>query len=194
MGEGGENSFGRYIHKAEYMPGRISRTRNIYCRNVTKLAGRFANRKCKANGTLEQPLAHRLLGIHFADQPQGTLGHAPSFSLNAGHYARMTKTRELMRIEHLAQAPSMSFCANPHPTLQRPASCDELLVVGLPVTRILDIAERSGAAMIVMSNQGRTGLDHLMLGSKAEQIVRLLPVSVLIVKNARELTKGQRRR
>ena len=33
-----------------------------------------------------------------------------------------------------------------------------------------------------MGSQGRTGLPHLMLGSKAERVVRLAPMPVIIVK------------
>jgi universal stress protein A len=36
--------------------------------------------------------------------------------------------------------------------------------------------------MIVMGSQGRTGLAHLLLGSKAERVVRLSPIPVTIVK------------
>ena len=57
------------------------------------------------------------------------------------------------------------------------------LVRGLPVTRILEVAEKERAAMIVMGSQGRTGLDRLLLGSKAEQVVRLSPIPVTIVKS-----------
>jgi nucleotide-binding universal stress UspA family protein len=39
-----------------------------------------------------------------------------------------------------------------------------------------------------MGSQGRTGLDHIQLGSKAEQFVRLSPVPVLIVRAAPEST------
>jgi nucleotide-binding universal stress UspA family protein len=56
------------------------------------------------------------------------------------------------------------------------------LVVGLPVTRILEVAEADRAQLIVMGSQGRTGLPHLMLGSKAEQVVRLSSIPVTIVK------------
>jgi nucleotide-binding universal stress UspA family protein len=59
---------------------------------------------------------------------------------------------------------------------------DTLLVVGLPVTRILEVAKKSRAQLIVMGSQGRTGLSHLLLGSKAEKVVQLSPVPVTIVK------------
>jgi nucleotide-binding universal stress UspA family protein len=34
-----------------------------------------------------------------------------------------------------------------------------------------------------MGSQGRTGLSHVLLGSKAEQVVHLSPIPVTIVKN-----------
>jgi nucleotide-binding universal stress UspA family protein len=56
------------------------------------------------------------------------------------------------------------------------------LVVGLPVSRILEVAKAERAQLIVMGSLGRTGLTHLMLGSKAEEVVRLSSVPVTIVK------------
>jgi nucleotide-binding universal stress UspA family protein len=40
--------------------------------------------------------------------------------------------------------------------------------------------------MIVMGSQGRTGLARAMLGSKAEQVVRLSPIPVMIVKDGKK--------
>ena len=57
-----------------------------------------------------------------------------------------------------------------------------LLAVGLPATRILEVAEREGAQLIVVGSQGRTGLAHVLLGSKAERVARLSPIPVTIVK------------
>ena len=62
------------------------------------------------------------------------------------------------------------------------SGAETMLVVGLPVTRILEVADKVGARMIVMGSQGRTGLAHLLLGSKAEQVVRIAKVPVTIVK------------
>lgn len=104
-----------------------------------------------------------------------------------GYYGRVTKKKKLMRIEDLAREAFDDFLRQvreAHPRLRPLAKCDELLVVGLPLTRILEVIETSGATMVVMGSQGRTGLGHLMLGSKAEQVVRSSPVPVLIVKAA----------
>lgn len=59
------------------------------------------------------------------------------------------------------------------------------LVLGLPVSRILEVADKLNARMIVMGSQGRTGLKRLLLGSKAEQVVRIAQVPVIIVKAER---------
>ena len=102
-----------------------------------------------------------------------------------GYYGQVTKKKKLVRIEDLAREAFDDFLRKTrkeNPELQLLRKCKELLVVGLPVTRILEVVENSGATMVVMGSQGRTGLDHLLLGSKAEQVVRLSPVPVLIVK------------
>ena len=56
------------------------------------------------------------------------------------------------------------------------------LAKGVPVRRILEFAEKWDARMIVMGSRGQTGIKHLLMGSKAEQVVRLSPIPVMIVK------------
>ena len=56
------------------------------------------------------------------------------------------------------------------------------LAKGIPVRRILEFAEKWDARMIVMGSRGQTGIKHLLVGSKAEQVVQLSPVPVTIVK------------
>lgn len=102
-----------------------------------------------------------------------------------GYYGQVTKKKKVVRIEDLAREAFDDYLdqvRRTHPDVKRLANCEQMLVVGLPLTRILEVLEHSGASMIVMGSQGRTGLDHLMLGSKAEQVVRLSPAPVLIVK------------
>lgn len=103
-----------------------------------------------------------------------------------GYYAKMTKKKHLVRIEDVAKEMLDEFVEmmiKAHPKLKHLAKAESMLVVGVPVGRILEIAKSANAAMIVMGSQGRTGLKHIMLGSKAEQVVRLSPVSVTIVKS-----------
>ena len=62
------------------------------------------------------------------------------------------------------------------------ADAEKILVKGIPPTRILEMAEAKGARLIVMGSRGRTGLPHLLLGSKAERVVQMSPIPVTIVK------------
>jgi nucleotide-binding universal stress UspA family protein len=107
------------------------------------------------------------------------LGEAP------GYYAVKGRKKQLQRMEDVAAemldgfhkemvAKHRDFASIKHATLK--------LVVGLPVNRILEVVEETDSQLVVMGSQGRTGLGHLLLGSKAEQIVRLCPVPVTIVK------------
>lgn len=62
------------------------------------------------------------------------------------------------------------------------ARLESRLVRGIPASRILEAAESAQARLIVMGSRGRTGLPHLLLGSKSERVVQLSPVPVTIVK------------
>ena len=101
-----------------------------------------------------------------------------------GYYEQVKKQKKhLRRIEEAAGEMMSSFLARMR--RQNPGLLDDIdsrLVVGLPVTRILEVAEKVDARMIVMGSQGRTGLSHLLLGSKAERVVQLSPIPVTIVK------------
>ena len=105
-----------------------------------------------------------------------------------GYYGKVTKKKKLLRIEDLAQEAFDAFMQETiakHAGVRMLAKAKTMLVLGLPANRILEVADQVNAAMVVMGSQGRTGLKHLMLGSKAEQIVRLCPVPVLIVKRTK---------
>ncbi len=61
-------------------------------------------------------------------------------------------------------------------------SVDHRLVEGDPVAEILRVAKESACDMIVLGTHGRTGLERLLMGSVAEQVVRKAPCPVLTVK------------
>ncbi|MFB6142668.1 MAG: universal stress protein [Halorientalis sp.] len=56
------------------------------------------------------------------------------------------------------------------------------VVEGVPRTEILDAVERVPADLVVMGTHGRTGIDHYLIGSVAEKVVRRSPVPVMTVR------------
>lgn len=52
---------------------------------------------------------------------------------------------------------------------------------GVPQEAILEYAAEIGADMIVIGTVGRTGIDHVLLGSVAEEVVRNSPIPVVTV-------------
>lgn len=117
-----------------------------------------------------------LLIVHVVHDP----GEAP------GYYAVKGHDKHLHKLEDVASGMFEEFMQSfiaAHPALETVRDAETRLVTGLPVNRILEIAEKSGVRMIVMGSQGRTGLARALLGSKAEQVVRLARVPVTIVKS-----------
>ena len=56
------------------------------------------------------------------------------------------------------------------------------VATGHPADTIVRIAQARGADLIVMGTHGRTGLQHVLLGSVAERVVRLASCPVLTVR------------
>ena len=56
---------------------------------------------------------------------------------------------------------------------------------GNPADAIVRLAQERGADLIVMGTHGRTGLQHVLLGSVAEKVVRHAPCPVLTVRHGR---------
>ena len=59
---------------------------------------------------------------------------------------------------------------------------EHVILKGNPYLQIIDYAKKSNSDMIVMGTHGRTGLQHLVMGSVAEKVVRYSRVPVLTVK------------
>jgi nucleotide-binding universal stress UspA family protein len=53
---------------------------------------------------------------------------------------------------------------------------------GDTATQILRVAQETGCDMIVLGTHGRTGLGRLLMGSVAEQVLRMAPCPVLTVR------------
>ncbi|MBX0295304.1 universal stress protein [Haloarcula nitratireducens] len=53
---------------------------------------------------------------------------------------------------------------------------------GVPRTEILEYVEDEAMDLVVMGTHGRTGIDHYLIGSVAEKVVRRSPVPVTTVR------------
>lgn len=58
------------------------------------------------------------------------------------------------------------------------------LRLGIPYVEIVEAAKELGADIIVMGTTGKTGLEHFLLGSVAERIVRTAACPVLTIRHA----------
>ena len=128
---------------------------------------------------LAEKLDSSLVILHVVHDP----GDAP------GYYSVKGRGKQLRRMEDVAAEMLEEFLQKmqkKHSGLVALAQATTMLVVGLPVNRILESAKKVQARMIVMGSQGRTGLTHVLLGSKAEQVVRLSPDPVMIVKGGKK--------
>ena len=92
-----------------------------------------------------------------------------------------TSAAEGLLIEHVAQAET-ALAALARTQLPAPVPATVRVAVGRPAEEILRVAEEAGVDLIVMGTHGRTGLQHVLLGSVAEKVVRLAPCPVLIVR------------
>jgi len=122
---------------------------------------------------VEQPL----IVLHVVHDP----GSMP------GYYSAGLGKKQLRRIEDRAEEMFHRFLTDTMgqcPTFKKMKKKTQIVVKGLPVTRILEVADKFHASQIIMGSQGRTGLKHLLLGSVAEQLVRLSPLPVTVVKEA----------
>jgi nucleotide-binding universal stress UspA family protein len=64
------------------------------------------------------------------------------------------------------------------------ATARRTIEVGDPARLVVEEAERTGAALVVVSSHGREGMSRLAHGSAAEHIVRSSPCSVLVTHRA----------
>lgn len=102
-----------------------------------------------------------------------------------GYYSKLAGKNELLRIEDMAQElldENIQALQKAYPDVKPLHKAETMLVVGLPSTKILQVAEYIGASMIVMGAEGRSGLERMLLGSTVDRVAHLSPIPVTIVK------------
>ena len=125
--------------------------------------------------TLAESTGNPLSVLHVVHDP----GEAP------GYYAIPGRQEQLSRLEDVAAEMLEDFLSRirgDNPAVSALQRATPVLVVGLPVPRIMEVVERLDAYMLVMGSSGRTGLNRLMLGSKALQAAHICPVPITIVR------------
>ena len=128
-------------------------------------------------GNLADKLEAQLLVLHVIHDP----AEAPGF-----YVQKMKKKKFLQSMEEAANEMMEAFikkAKKDHPDQISIQKATPLLVAGTPVSRVIEIAEKRQATMIIVGSQGRTGLSHILIGSKAEQLVRLSPIPVIVIKS-----------
>jgi nucleotide-binding universal stress UspA family protein len=117
--------------------------------------------------------------------PSVILVHVVHDRADGPGYYRHDKKDAMRPMEDVAEKMMKDFLVSLGKKISQYESFKNLkteIVTGLPVTRILEMADRVNACMIIMGSQGLTGLAHLLIGSKAEQVVRMAKIPVTIVK------------
>ncbi|MEE8481227.1 MAG: universal stress protein [Desulfobacterales bacterium] len=131
-------------------------------------------------GKFAEKLEAQLLVLHVIHDPS----EAPGF------YAKKGKKKDfLSNMEDVANEMMEEFLnkiRQDYPDLEAIQKATPLLVTGTPATRIVEVAEKKQASMIIVGSHGRTGLSHLLIGSKAERVVQLANVPVTVVKPSKE--------
>jgi nucleotide-binding universal stress UspA family protein len=73
---------------------------------------------------------------------------------------------------------ALQAMVGPHPNIH----IDFVVREGHPYKEVLRLAEEGDMDMIIMATHGRTGFEHILIGSVAEKVVRHSLTPVLIVK------------
>lgn len=128
-------------------------------------------------GDLADRLDASLLVLHVIHDP----AEAPGF-----YVQKQKKKKYLRSMEEAAEEMMANFLEKiriDNPDSIAIKESKPLLVVGTPISRIIEIAQKKQAHMIIVGSHGRTGLSHAFIGSKAERLVRFSPIPVIVIKS-----------
>jgi nucleotide-binding universal stress UspA family protein len=127
---------------------------------------------------LTKRLDDRLIILHVIHDQAG--GYYTDKKMKKGEKKRLKRLEEIAgeMMDELIQQQIEA-----HPEIKSTLKKAEIvLVAGLTVTKVLQVVEKTGPEMLVLGNKGHSSLKHILLGSKAEQLARLCPIPITLVK------------
>jgi nucleotide-binding universal stress UspA family protein len=145
-----------------------------------------------------QPIRKILVPVDFSDHSRKAFEEAVGL---AKHFGAELILFHCYPIPTAGPAPYDTILPESYPTALRKAALEGVtkwrdearaqgaraegkITAGYPASQIAELAEQSGADLIVMGTRGLTGLKHVLLGSVAERTLRLAPCPVLTVKGS----------
>ncbi|TKS59571.1 MAG: hypothetical protein EWM72_02139 [Nitrospira sp.] len=107
-------------------------------------------------------------------------GMNPDYPVNRLYLGELMKQATRQLIDLKARAAS------------RGLSVHTRIATGIPSEEVLAAAEAEDMDLIVVGTKGKTGLEHVLLGSTAERIIRMAPCPVLAVPTGIQRAEGDR--
>ena len=116
--------------------------------------------------TLAKQLGDRIVLMHVIE----SLPYSVTDTFNVIDHRRVLEASAESLLENLKQG-----------LAEKGLSVETQLASGIPHREILDKALGVGVDLIVMGTRGRTGVEHLVMGSVAEKVVRLSSCPVMTI-------------
>ena len=98
----------------------------------------------------------------------------------APHFALLDKMREQARETLMVEEAEEELARIRKDDCGNSAKVVTQVMVGPPVPKLVEYATQQQIDLILLATHGRTGIEHLMIGSVAEKLVRDAPCSVLV--------------
>lgn len=152
---------------------------SLYPRILVAIDGSAASQRALEQAiSLAQALGSRLHLVHIVDE----------LSYVTGFESAMNYLNEIIPL--MREAGQKVLASARQHALDKGVGADVALVVegpGRVCDQIIAHAVKSRADLVVVGSHGRRGVNRLLMGSDAEQVVRLAPVPVLVVRGAAEV-------
>lgn len=98
----------------------------------------------------------------------------------APHFALLDKMREQARETLMLEEAEEELARIRKDDCGNSARVVTQVMVGPPVPKLVEYAKEQQIDLILLATHGRTGIEHLMIGSVTEKLVRAAPCSVLV--------------